>query len=64
MKWWGGRGSNPRPTRCKRVALPLSYRPDWEHGLQNWEQAVILPLVSGRFAVKRLSVNETLYQLS
>lgn len=25
--WWGGRGSNPRPTACKAVALPLSYRP-------------------------------------
>lgn len=24
-KWWTGRGSNPRPTRCKRAALPLSY---------------------------------------
>ena len=21
-KWWVVRGSNPRPTRCKRVALP------------------------------------------
>ena len=24
--WYGGRDSNPRPTRCKRDALPLSYR--------------------------------------
>jgi len=23
-KWWALEGSNPRPTRCKRVALPLS----------------------------------------
>ena len=23
-KWWMMRESNPRPTRCKRAALPLS----------------------------------------
>lgn len=25
--WWTERESNPRPTRCHRAALPLSYRP-------------------------------------
>ena len=25
--WWARRGSNPRPRRCKRRALPLSYAP-------------------------------------
>ena len=25
--WWTGRVSNPRPLRCQRNALPLSYQP-------------------------------------
>ncbi|CAA7625807.1 hypothetical protein MTBUT4_70118 [Magnetospirillum sp. UT-4] len=24
LDWWAVRGSNPRPSRCKRDALPLS----------------------------------------
>jgi hypothetical protein len=26
--WWAKRGSNPRPSRCKRAALPLRHSPN------------------------------------
>ena len=35
--WYGGRVSNPRPTRCKRVALPTELTP--HHGIRPREDA-------------------------
>ena len=28
VKWWAQQGSNLRPPRCQRGALPLSYMPE------------------------------------
>src|SRR5215510_8738928 len=32
-RWWARLGSNQRPLRCQRSALPLSYAPDRPQGL-------------------------------